>query len=209
MDSHDEEVERTLSRWIEASIPSLDGWTTVEKGVSLARLVHETRADLSVEIGVFGGRGTISMAFGHRAAGRGRVVAIDPWQAAAALEGENAPENDEWWAKIDYEEILRRFVAALESCGLAEQCRIDRRSSADALESFEDASISVLHQDGNHSERVSCAEVEAWSPKIRSGGYWVADDTDWPTTQRAQKMLLERGFALVEDHGAWRVYRKP
>ena len=43
----------------------------------------------------------------------------------------------------------------------------------------------------------------------REFGITLADDTDWPTTRRAQEMLLERGFGVVEDHGAWRVYRKP
>ncbi len=205
----DEDVRRTLRAWIEASIPPLHGWATVEKGLALAELVYATRAESSVEIGVFGGRGTISMALGHRAAGRGVVTAIDPWEAGAALEGENSPENDEWWQKIDYEEIFQHFVGALEACGLSGQCRILRKRSHDAVTLFEDESISVLHQDGNHSEKVSCAEVQSWGPKVGPGGYWVADDTDWPTTRRAQEMLLERGFRVIEDRGAWRVYQKP
>ena len=209
MESPDDEVRRLLRGWIEAALPPLDGWTTVEKGVRLAELVYGTRAEVSAEIGVFGGRGTIAMAFGHRAAGTGVVTAIDPWKAAASLEGENAPENDEWWGKIDHEEIFRRFVKALQSAGVADRCRILRQRSDEAVGSFADGEIAVLHQDGNHSEKVSCDEVLRWSQKVKPGGFWVADDTDWPTTQRAQALLLEQGFALVEDHGAWRVYRKP
>jgi hypothetical protein len=82
-----------------------------------------------------------------------------------------------------------------------------RSRSLDAVDAFAERSVSVLHQDGNHSERVSDEEVIRWAPKIRRGGYWIADDTRWTSTQRAQQRLIELGFSLIEDHGDWRVYR--
>ncbi len=162
-----------------------------------------------MEIGVFGGRGTIAMAMGHQTTGTGHVVGIDPWDVAASLDGHNDPANDEWWGKLDHEAIYRHCVAALEQHGLMDYCRIVRERSDAALRLFPDESIWVLHQDGNHSEDISTREVELWAPKLRPGGYWVADDTDWPTTRRAQADLVDRGFAVVEDHGHWRTYRKP
>lgn len=194
---------------IEACIAALHGWTTVDKGVRLAELVIETRADLSVEIGVFGGRGTISMAIGHQLIQNGQVVAVDPWDVAASLEGDNDPANAQWWAAVDHEAIYRDFLDALARHGLTAQCRVVRKRSDMAARLFVDESVSVLHQDSNHSEQVSTTEVELWTPKLRSGGYWVADDTDWQTTLRAQAVLKELGFDLVEDHGGWRIYRKP
>jgi hypothetical protein len=47
-----------------------------------------------------------------------------------------------------------------------------------------------------------------WSPKLCTGGYWVADDTDWVTTLPAQRLLQEKGFAIVEEHPNWKVFRK-
>jgi hypothetical protein len=197
-----------VSRIAEMLAP-LHGWTTPEKGVRLAELVIETRADVSVEIGVFGGRGTLSMAVGHETIGHGHVVGIDPWEVRAALDGENAAANDEWWSKLDYDAIYEHFLGALVHYRLARYVRIMRERSDSAVRLFADRSLSVLHQDGNHSEAVSTTEVEVWTPKLASGGYWVSDDTDWPTTQRALGMLEDRRFELVEDHGGWRVYRKP
>ena len=84
-----------------------------------------------------------------------------------------------------------------------------RERSDVAIRQVEDASVAVLHQDSNHSEQISSAEVMLWTPKLRSGGYWVADDTDWVTTRRAQALLLQKGFALLEDHTTWKVFRKP
>jgi hypothetical protein len=194
---------------IDAALAPLHGWTTPEKGTRLAELVLDTEAAISVEIGVFGGRGTIAMAIGHDILRKGRVAGIDPWEVRAALDGVNAPANDEWWSKIDYDAIYEHFLAALLHNRVARYCRIMRERSDTAVRLFADGSVSVLHQDGNHSEAISAAEVEIWTPKLAPGGYWVSDDTDWPTTQLAQQMLAERGFDLLEDHGGWRVYRKP
>jgi hypothetical protein len=193
---------------IDAAIAPLRGWTTPDKAARLAELVVETRADRSVEIGVFGGRGTVAMALAHQFTRTGYVAAIDPWDVAASLEGDNDPTNDDWWSGIDYDDVYEEFLRAIVQHGLARHCRIMRERSETARRLFADHDVAVLHQDGNHSERVSSAEVRAWAPTIAPGGYWVADDTDWPTTAPAQALLLGSGFTLLEDHGTWRVYRK-
>ena len=197
-----------LRERVERAIPSLHGWTTVDKGARMAEIVVEARSARSVELGVFGGRGTIALAIGHEAIGVGEVLAIDPWEKAASLEGVNAPENDEWWAKLDYEAIYASCVHAMRDAGVDRWCRVLRERSADAVRRVTDGSVAVLHQDSNHSEAVSCAEVEQWVPKLRRDGWWIADDTDWATTQKAQARLVELGFAVVEDHANWRVYRR-
>ena len=194
---------------VTACIPALQGWTSVEKGIRLAELVVEAGAELSVELGVFGGRGVLSLAIGHACLGRGHVVGIDPWIASASLEGENDPTNEAWWREVDHQAVYRDFLAAAERCSLLQQCWVMRERSDVAVKVFADRSVGVLHQDGNHSEAVSTREVELWAPKLARGGCWVADDTDWRTTRRAQEALVGRGFALVEDHESWRIYRAP
>lgn len=202
------DITAALRERISASIAPLHGWTTPEKGVRLAELILETQADVSVEIGVFGGRGTISMAMGHQCLGKGYVVGIDPWEVTASLEGVNDPANDEWWRTVDHDAIYEHFLTALLQHGVARQCRIMRERSDTALRLFLDESVSVLHQDGNHSEQITVAEVDMWTPKLKPGGYWISDDVDWATTQNAQTLLLARGFRVAEEHGSWRVYRK-
>ena len=202
------DMRERLRRRVEEAIPPLHGWTSVDKGARLAELVVAARSPLSVELGVFGGRGTISLAIGHEAIGAGEVLAVDPWEREASLEGVNAPENDAWWAALDHEAIYRSFVDALRASGTERWCRVLRERSADAVRRVADGSVAVLHQDSNHSEAVSCDEVERWTPKLARDGYWIADDTDWATTQRAQRRLHELGFGVVEDHAQWKVYRR-
>ncbi len=203
-----ESIRSRLRARVEAALPSLHGWTSVDKGARLAELVVAAGARRSVELGVFGGRGTIALAIGHEALGRGEVFAIDPWERAASLEGVNAPENDEWWGKLDHEMIYQSFMRAIAESGVERWCRVLRMRSAEAVHDIPDGSIDVLHQDSNHSEAISTAEVEQWTPKLAPGGLWIADDTDWPTTQRAQARLAELGFGVVEDHKGWKVFHR-
>ena len=194
---------------IEAAIGGLHGWCTVEKGVRLTELIEEAHADLSVELGVFAGRSAIAMAIGHQILGKGHVVAVDAWDVAASLEGENHPGNDEWWARVDMEAIYQHFVQAVDRLGLAPHFRIVRERTERAASLIPDGSIAILHQDSNHSEKVSVTEIELWTPKLRPGGLWIMDDSHWPTMQRAKALLMERGFAVIEDHESWLVSRKP
>ena len=203
-----EAIRAGLRARVERAIPPLHGWTSVDKGARMAELVVIAGSRRSVELGVFGGRGTISLAIGHEARGEGEVLAVDPWERAASLEGENAPENDDWWGRLDHDEIFRSFVQALADTGAGRWCRVLRERSADAVRRVADGSVDVLHQDSNHSEAISTAEVEQWTPKIAPGGLWIADDTDWATTQRAQARLAELGFEVVEDRVSWKVCRR-
>ena len=91
---------------------------------------------------------------------------------------------------------------------MAPFARIVRARSHDVVNTYADESIDLLHQDSNHSEEVSVAEVRAWLPKLKPGGWWISDDTDWPTMRVAQWLLREGGCERVEDHTQWAIYRK-
>lgn len=191
---------------LRSEIPNIPGWCTVEKALKMAQLA--VGASLCVELGVFGGRGLVALAAPLKAQGFGAAHGIDPFTADAALEGTNSPENDEWWSKLDLERIFAEAQSALRRLELASVAEILRGRSQDLVGRYADGAVDVLHQDSNHSEEVSCAEVELWTPKIRPGGYWIFDDTDWSTTQRAQLELASRGFKLIENHGSWKVFEK-
>lgn len=201
------DINPTAARILEHN-PKTDGWASDEKAVRMAQIVNESESKISVELGVYGGRGVIAMAMAHQAIGEGVAWGFDPWSKEAALEGENDKANDEWWAKIDLEAIYRVFVEKVHSHALLPWLYWARLKSAQAVTLFEDKSISVIHADSNHSEKVSCDEVERWTPKLKPGGFWFADDIDWATTKRSQGLLLTKGMVLIEDHKSWALYQK-
>lgn len=191
---------------IDRELLQIPGWCTVEKSKRMAALTRG--AKLCVELGVFGGRGIISMALALRAQGFGRVDGIDPYTPAASLEGSNDIANDEWWRNLDYEGVAREAQTALYRLGLVPYARLIRMRSLEVVGFYENRTVDALHQDSNHSEEISCEEVSLWSPKIRPGGYWFFDDADWPSTQKAQRALEALGFKEIENHTKWKVYER-
>lgn len=201
---------------IDQHLNNMAGWCTPEKGKRMARLVLEaaTRAPkdglLCVELGVFGARAlvTLGLAVEHCLARNGRVHGIDPYCASAALAGQNSPENDAWWSKIDYPKILSDALKKINELNL--HCiTIITSHSETVVSDYADGSIDVLHVDANHSELCSRRDIALWAPKVRPQGFLVFDDTNWETTKPAQSDLLEKGFTLLEDHKTWAIYKAP
>lgn len=195
--------------WVDLNLEAMHGWTTPEKAKRIIQAIYECDAQTSCEVGTFAGRGTLSMAMAHKGKGSGRVWGIDPWLAEACTEGHNDPANDEWWrTKIDYPEIYKTFVNHVIAHELLPFCSWHRWKSSEVVSFFKDNSIDVLIIDGNHSEEVSCKDVEEWTPKVSPRGYLFLDDTDWPTTKAAQDLILTKGFAEIENYVKWKVYQK-
>lgn len=199
---------QALESAIRHYVATMEGWSTPDKCAKLAKYILELNAKCSVELGVFAGRGLISMAMAHRHQNYGVAWGFDPWKAEACTEGKNEPENDEWWKKVDLKGIYKGFINNIVMHDLLEYCHWARLKSLDAVKLFEDESVDLLHQDSNHSEEISLAEVDRWHKKIRAGGIWVQDDIDWKTTQKAQKLILKSGFEKIDGTEKWAIYRK-
>ena len=195
--SVDEIIVRELSK--------LPGWCSDQKGMRMATLARG--ASLCVELGVFGGRSLISVALTLADQGFGQVHGIDPFTKEAALEGVNDVKNDEWWSGLDYEAIAYAAQTALYELDLTPHAQLIRMRSLEVVDYYTNESLDLIHQDSNHSEKVSCEEVARWSPKIRPNGYWIFDDTNWESTKKAQQDLEALGFVELEDHVTWKVYR--
>lgn len=181
------------------NINHLEGWCTTEKAEHMAQIILDRRPHLIVEIGVFGGRSAIAMGMACQEAGCGEVIGIDPWTKAAAVEGGTSPENDEWWSKLDYEKIYSGALGATRALGVDDVVRFERTHDTVMLGEFLDGTIDLLHYDGNHAELVSTRTVRDWSPKMRTGGILLVDDSHWPSMQRSIELLnTELGYRHLE-----------
>lgn len=118
------------------------------------------------------------------------IYGIDPWTKAAVVEGANDPANDAWWQSIDLGQIYAGCAAEIARLKLTEYVSLLKLHSSDAVHLFR--RIDILHIDGNHSEFASCRDVSNYMPKVPLHGYIWMDDSNWPTTQAAIRM--------VEDH---------
>ncbi len=186
----------------------MDGWCDAKKRHILAELVLKSKPETVVETGIFGGKSIIPMALAAKHNHKGIVWGIDPWSREAALEGDHNQADLDWWGKINLEDVYRKFVHWVLRFEVTNECRWLRMTSSMAAPMFFENSIDILHQDSNHSEKVSCWEVEAWQHRLRPGGYWIIDDLDWPTNKKAVEMVRSLSSTCEFENGKWAIFRK-
>lgn len=189
-------------------IEPMHGWCTPEKAQVLFDLILKSNSQFTVELGVFGGRSLIPMGLAHKEKQSGVVIGIDAWCASASLEGVNDKANDDWWKDIDYKAIKQSCIDAIDANDLWEFCETLHMRSKTFGALIGKEVIDILHQDSNHSEATTCMEVELFAPLIRAGGYWISDDTDWKTTQKAQALLIAKGFDVYSEFNTYKIFRK-
>ena len=169
----------------------IEGWCIKEKAIQMMELIHETRPQVCVEIGVFGGASIYPTAAALKFHKSGVVYAIDPWEKGDCLIGyEPGDPNYEWWSKVDYEQIYKGFEKMLKDFGLKPYCKTLRMTSAQAVAQFADESVDILHIDGNHSAETAMKDVELFYPKVKVGGYIWFDDANWSSTSQAVMALV-------------------
>lgn len=189
------------------AMEQLEGWCPRSKATVMMDLVLLMKPDTVVEIGVFGGKSLVPMAYALRENKKGKAYGIDPWMSAASVEGMTGVNKD-WWGSINHEMIMSGLADKVNQFGLDHYIQLIRATSVDAEPIM---NIDILHIDGNHSEEASTADVYKWVPMVRKGGVIIFDDLNWATTAKAVKYLDDNCIRLAELHGdnIWGIWVKP
>lgn len=190
----------------QALIDVKEGWCWPEKATAMAELIIEVRPSITVEIGIFGGRSLIPQALAIKSIDCGYIAGIDPWRMSASVEGETHGDNEAWWKDLDFVKIQQDFMDHLWRLGLEKDCIVIRSPAEACVQLFSPRSIDILHIDGNHSEEVSCRDVNWWLPKIKNDGFIWFDDTNWDSTQKALG-ILDKCCSVVKDVQSCRLYK--
>lgn len=185
----------------------LEGWCTKSKASILIDLIFLTNPKKVVEIGVWGGKSLIPMAFALSIIQTGKVYGIDPWSNAASVEGMEGMNYD-WWSKVDHSMILRGLQGKISDYNLTKQIELIQLTSEAAPPIY---SIDILHIDGNHSEEASMLDVCKWVPLVNKGGFIIFDDITWGTNAKAVEWLDQHCIKIAEFHeyNDWGIWVKP
>lgn len=175
------------------------GWCPEAKADYLCGLLETHKPDKILEIGVFAGKSFFPMAHTAQRYG-GKAIGIEPFTLVATREGKNPVSNDEWWGKLNYNDLESGVNDSIERWGLADTVTIMKMTSKEALPSFTQE-FGLIHQDSNHSEEVSFWETSHYAPLLKQGGYYVLDDIDWKMddklTNKKSISLLDKMFTRV------------
>lgn len=189
-------------------VEPLPGWCTKEKAQILYDIVIKVDSQLTVELGVFGGRSLSAFAHAHKIKGSGICIGIDAWKAQVSVEGTNSKANDEYWMSVDYKSIYQTCQQMIVDNGFEGICETLRMKSQAASILFQNNSIDIIHQDSGHNNETITEELKLWTPKLKKGGYWIADDTDWVEAVDGYSHLSDYGLFLEQDFIKWQVWRK-
>lgn len=204
---HFEYQVNDLKNKVFLSMKELHGWCSEQKASILIDLIQLIKPEKVVEIGVWGGKSLIPMAYAVQANGMGTVYGIDPWSAQASSDGMDGANLD-WWSAVDHEMVYQGLVKNIENFNLQDDVVLIRKTSeeADLIEG-----IGLLHIDGNHSDEASYVDVTKWVPYVNKGGIIVFDDLNWSTTSRAVNWLNENCVKIAELRGdnIWGIWIKP
>lgn len=201
------EVNQKVKQSAFQSMHLLEGWCSEQKAAVLIDLVLLLKPTNIVEIGVFGGKSLIPMAYALKANGLGKIYGVDPWDNIASIEGMDGV-NREYWNQVNHQAILEGLLEKIGQFQLENQVELIRATSAAAPIV---PNIDMLHIDGNHSEEASYVDVTKWVPLVRKGGIIIFDDINWSTTGLAVQWLEAHCTKLAEFRGdnIWGIWVQP
>jgi len=191
-----------------------EGWCSEQKGMFLVSLVFAIKPQTIVEIGVYGGKSLIPMAYTLQVNQMGGLIyGIDPWDSMESVKGLQQIEHLSFWENLDHQIILQRLKENIRNFSLEQQIILLQTTSENAPPIY---GIDLLHIDGNHSEAMSYLDVIKWVPFVKRGGYIILDDMTWCdngtfTTRRSCEWLDANCKKFIEftDTCKWGVWVKP
>lgn len=172
------------------------GWTSPDQAHKLAEAILTGLPAISVEIGVYAGKGLIAMALAHKEIRLGKVIGIDPWSATASSQEQLDPEHHKFWSNLDHEQIYRLCMANIEKFGVQDYVEIIRAPSDEVMPPER---IGVLRIDGNHGPQAD-RDVRRFCPKVTVGGILHLDDLYWKggaSESGSDRWLEANGWAEI------------
>lgn len=201
-----------LKQEVSALLPTLEGWCSKTKAAAFIDLIIETKPDVCVEIGVFGGSSLYPTASALKYLGNGIAIGIDPWDKIECIKYLDPIEDAEhlkWWGSLNIHYIYQSLCNMLRKQKLEDYVKIIKATSEKALSMIGEKEIDILYLDGNHSEFCSTQDVKLYLPKVRTGGYIWMNDTLWKERQDAVDLLVE-GCDVIRliDNGNCILFKK-
>jgi cephalosporin hydroxylase len=134
--------------------------------------------DTLVEVGVWCGKSIIFLAEQIKASGKDiHVFGVDTFLGDWGSQDPQVPvENGKLW---------HAFVGNIRREGVTQIVTPMCLPSVQAAAYFEDQSLHAVFIDGEHSYEAVRADIAAWRPKVKPGGWLAGHDWDYEPVARA------------------------
>lgn len=94
---------------------------------------------------------------------------VDPYELFPGMVSAPGPEYN---TQSDLDALCTSVATKLKKLGHT----LIRQRSLDAAKNFADLSIDMVYIDGDHTYEGCMADIQAWWPKVKSGGILMGDD---------------------------------
>ena len=181
------DFERQVRRW-----QDIPGWFQWRGGQEEA-VAHFGDGSRFVEVGCYLGKSLCSLAEVIRESGRD--IALTGVDTARGSGPEGTGDINAHGPAVEYgggtfAGLLHRNVIA---CGADDLVQLLISDSVAAAKLFPDQSLAWVHIDARHDYASVSADIAAWRPKVRMGGWLSGDDFNdyqWPGVVRAVRDAL-------------------
>jgi Methyltransferase domain len=194
------DFERPVRQW--QDIPGWFQWRDAQQEA----VAHFGDGSRFVEVGCYLGKSLCSLAEVVRDSGRDiALVGVDTARGSGA-EGRsdiNAHGPAVEFGGGTFAGLLHRNVIA---CGAADLVQLLLSDSVAAAKLFPDRSLSWVHIDARHDYESVSADIAAWEPKVRDGGWLSGDDFNadwWPGVVDAVRDALPCATAWWSTQWRW------
>jgi len=180
------------------------GWRSAQEEAAN----HFPAGSRFVEVGTYLGRSLCSLAeVVERSGKRIDVIGIDTCQGSGpeGSRGKNYHGGAVQKGGGTFAGALHKNVL---DCGFADRIILIVSDSLKASALFADASLEWVHLDARHDYASVKADIEAWLPKVKAGGWLSGDDYDadkWPEVVRAVGELLPDAQPWSNQQWRWTV----
>lgn len=185
----------------------IPGWFQWRSGQEEA-VRHFPARSRFIEVGNYLGRSLCSLGEVVQQSGkRNTVIGIDTCRGS----GVEGPRNKDYHAEAvaagggTFAGTLHRNII---DCGFADHIAVIISDSITASTFFHDRSIDWVHLDARHDREHLTADIRAWLPKVKKGGWLSGDDYNdvkWPDVVRTIKDVLPGAQAWSVDQWRWKV----
>lgn len=126
-----------------------------------------------VEIGAWMGRSTCYMAEQVKSSSKNiKFYAVDTWDGSDEEEHQRIVQELE----SNNSSLFEVFQTNLQKCNVGDYVIPLQTTSLKASEQFENESLDFVHIDASHDYENVLADIIAWYPKVKSGGFISGDD---------------------------------
>ena len=158
-------------------------------------------ATKGAEIGVW--RGKTSLALLQRLP-RLELVMVDPWEVPE--KGDSYYDSDKT-SRYDKEKFDQAYQQVKEKVQ-ARNAIIERMTSCEASQKYDDYSFDFVFIDGDHSYEGVKRDIHLWKPKVKPGGWLIGHDyyhhSGMDDVRRAVSELLpSHKVETRNDQGIW------